>query len=253
MFIRKLRRHDTVLVRSLEESPVQSVERQIFDSAYKGVTDLVTKHVWPVPAYWATSVCARLGIVPNAVTLVGIAAAIAVAFLWATGQIVPGLILAWLMTFLDTIDGKLARVTVTSSRVGDILDHATDIVHPPFWWVSLAAGLHALYPSEGVELWLSCAAMLIAYLLGRGLESLFKGTMGYNAYLWKPFDSAFRLIVSRRNIILLIMTLGLIVGAPVVAFVTAAAWTVVCVLIQFVRYLQASSEAALGGSEPWLK
>jgi phosphatidylglycerophosphate synthase len=42
-----------------------------------------------------------------------------------------GLVLGRLMTFLDTVDGKLARVTVTSSRFGDVLDHGLDIIHPP--------------------------------------------------------------------------------------------------------------------------
>ena len=45
------------------------------------------------------------------------------------------------MTFLDTVDGKLARVTVTSSRVGHILDHGMDIIHPPIWYACWASGL----------------------------------------------------------------------------------------------------------------
>ena len=45
------------------------------------------------------------------------------------------------MTFLDTVDGKLARVTLTSSRFGNWLDHGNDIIHPPLWWLCLANGL----------------------------------------------------------------------------------------------------------------
>ncbi len=40
------------------------------------------------------------------------------------------------MTFLDTVDGKLARVTLTSSKFGDIFGprHRPDPSALPWWW-----------------------------------------------------------------------------------------------------------------------
>ena len=32
------------------------------------------------------------------------------------------------MTFLDTVDGKLARCTIASSKLGNIFDHGIDLV-----------------------------------------------------------------------------------------------------------------------------
>jgi phosphatidylglycerophosphate synthase len=252
MFIRKLRRRDTLLVRRLDESPVASVERELFGTVYKGVTDIVTKYAWPVPAYWATKFCARLGIGPNLVTIVGIALVALVAWLWSNGQIAEGLALAWFMTFLDTVDGKLARVTVTSSWLGNILDHATDIIHPPIWWICLAVGLEGRFPDYSRSIWAACWAILGAYALGRAIEELFKRRTGYNAYLWRPFDSAFRLIVSRRNIILLILSFGAISGTLVVAFLTTAAWTLVSVAVQLVRFVQAVAAGRRGKVDTWL-
>jgi phosphatidylglycerophosphate synthase len=253
MFIRKLRRRDTLLVRNLEESPRGLIERELFETVYKGVTDLVTKHVWPMPAFWATKACARLGIGPNLVTIVGIILVAAVALLWLDARILPGLALAWLMTFLDTVDGKLARVTVTSSAVGNILDHATDIIHPPIWWTCLAVGLIAQAPGLEQLVWNACWTILAGYVAGRIVEEVFKRRIGYNAYLWRRFDSRFRLIVARRNIILLIMTAGLLIGRPVEAFVAAAVWTLVSVAVQIVRLVQASRAARSGGADTWLK
>ncbi len=40
----------------------RALEELAFSGAYKGVTDLVTKWLWPVPAKWATRWCVRLGI-----------------------------------------------------------------------------------------------------------------------------------------------------------------------------------------------
>jgi phosphatidylglycerophosphate synthase len=200
-----------------------------------------------------TRLSARLGVAPNAITLAGIVAAGAVAALWAEGEIALGLLLAWLMTFLDTVDGKLARVTVTSSWLGNLLDHVTDFLHPPLWWVCLAIGLSAHDPFSEGQLWAACALILVGYVVGRLVEELFKRRIGYNAYLWRPFDSAFRLIVSRRNIILLIMTGGLLIGQATAAYLTAAAWTLVSVAVQVVRFAQACRAERRGAAETWLK
>ena len=52
------------------------------------------------------------------------------------------------MTFLDTVDGKLARVTVTSSRVGHVLDHGVDLIHPPLWYIAWGLGLATFAPGD---------------------------------------------------------------------------------------------------------
>jgi phosphatidylglycerophosphate synthase len=44
---------------------------------------------------------------------------------------------------LDTVDGKLARVTVTSGRFGHCFDHIIDLIHPPVWYILWGRGLKA--------------------------------------------------------------------------------------------------------------
>lgn len=238
-FSRKLRRRDKPFAASLEEAPALAVERALFGSVYKGVTDLVTKWLWPYPAFWVTRALAGAKVTPNQVTSVGLLLTFVTAYLFYRGEIGFGLASAWLMTFLDTVDGKLARVTVTSSKAGDLLDHGNDYLHPPLWWICLAAGLAAAAPERSTIIWQSMWVILATYVAGRGLEEGFKKLFGFNAYLWRPFDSAFRLIVSRRNPILLIMTIGLLAGDPVAAYIGCAAWSVASTIIQAVRFVQA--------------
>ena len=57
------------------------------------------------------------------------------------GVFALGLLAAWLMTFLDTVDGKLARVSLQSSKLGHWMDHGLDIIHPPIWYWCWAQGL----------------------------------------------------------------------------------------------------------------
>ena len=252
MFVRKLRRRVPLIAYSLREDPGRAVERRLFDNVYKGVTDLVTKWVWPVPALWVTRACASLGISPNMVTWLGVLLVLAAGVLFYQGALAAGLAAAWLMTFLDTVDGKLARVTGTSSAFGNLLDHGTDVLHPPVWWYCLAHGVATSSPQTAGRVWTALWVILACYVVGRGIEIAFHKSFGFNPYIWRPFDSRFRLIVSRRNIILLIVTLGLLAGAIADAFLLCAAWSVVSTLIQAVRLAQAFAEQRSHPVTSWL-
>jgi phosphatidylglycerophosphate synthase len=77
-------------------------------------------------------------VTPNQVTILSIFLAIFAGLAFWDGYLVIGLLLGWVMTFLDTVDGKLARVTVSSSKIGEILDHGLDLVHPPLCYLACA-------------------------------------------------------------------------------------------------------------------
>jgi len=233
-FNRKLRRREPLFGLSLDEVHPEELHQVLFDSVYKGVTDIVTKYVWPRPAYLATRALASWRIAPNSVTAVGIACMLLAALMFARGQIAVGLAFAWLMTFLDTVDGKLARVTVQSSPIGNRLDHWTDIVHPPIWWLCLAYGI---VRKEGHTDLVTYAAVLMlgSYLLGRIVEVVFKLALGFNQFIWEPFDARFRLVIARRNTILLIVTAGLLTGLLLESFVAAAGWSLMSAVLQLVR------------------
>jgi phosphatidylglycerophosphate synthase len=238
-FIRKLRRRVEVSAHSIADERVRAVEKRLFGNVYKGVTDVVTKYAWPWPAFHVTRAVSRLGITPNMVTSVGLVMVFVAAWFFFSGELAWGLAAAWLMTFLDTVDGKLARVTVTSSPFGNFLDHGTDIIHPPIWWYCLAHGVALIDPGQARSIWAAFWVILGCYLIGRIVEIAFHRVFGFNQFIWRPFDSRFRLVVSRRNIILLIMTIGLIVGAATEAFLACAGWSIISTIIQVVRIGQA--------------
>ncbi|MCL6698222.1 CDP-alcohol phosphatidyltransferase family protein [Sphingomonas sp. NSE70-1] len=251
VYVRKLRRTLEPLALSLGEQPRSTIERKLFSSVYKGVTDVVTKYAWPEPALWLTRGAAVLGLSPNFVTILGLVLTFVAGWQFYVGNLVTGMAAAWLMTLLDTVDGKLARVTITSSAFGNRLDHGNDIIHPPLWWLCLAFGIDRVAPGNK-WVWTSCWVILATYLIGRVLEKGFKARFGFNPFMWKRFDSRFRMIISRRNIILLIMTVGLLTGGTAEAFVLCAAWSVMSVLIQAFRYLQAIGHSRREPIRAWL-
>jgi phosphatidylglycerophosphate synthase len=186
-----LRRVEPPLLEPMREEQRDALESVLYGNAYKGITDLVTKWLWPRPARRVVGWCANAGITPNMVTVTGLLLVLAATWLFAHGAFVSGLACGWLMTLLDTVDGKLARVTVQSSKLGHWLDHGMDIVHPPFWYVLWGTGLGAsIAPDTGQ---LMVQLIIGGYIAGRALEALFHALGSCSMFAWRPFDAYFRL------------------------------------------------------------
>ncbi len=230
---------------------VGTAEKATFKGSYKGVTDLVTKYVWPLPARLVTRWCAEKGISPNTVTLVSLGLVlVAMAAFWQ-GWFAAGLVAAWVMTFLDTVDGKLARVTLRSTKLGNAFDHGIDLIHPPFWWWAWYVGCLKMGAAPP---WLdnALAVTLAGYVILRLEEGAFIQLFGMHIHVWRRFDSLFRLVVSRRNPNLLVLSVAAAMGQPGWGLAAVAAWTALSVLVHAVRLAQAIAARRSGPVESWL-
>lgn len=230
------------------------LESELFAASYKGVTDLVTKWLWPWPAFMATRLCVRLGLKPNHVTLFSLVLAIAAGIAFWYGEFGIGLIMAWLMTFLDTVDGKLARVTLTSSKIGDVLDHGLDIVHPPLWYLAWGIGLATTAtPLTNLELliWL----MFIGYIGGRLCEGAFQFWLAsFDIFIWHKIDSFHRLITARRNPNLILLTVSWMAGKPDVGFILVVVWHLLSTLFLMYRlFIAWQSRSRDGALHSWME
>lgn len=243
-----LRKFDPAFVFPASADSARKAEDRMFAASYKGITDFITKYAFPAPACAVVRVLARFGVRPNTVTLVSYALTAAVIFAFAQGLFGLGLVLAWAMTFLDTVDGKLARVTLTSSRLGGFLDHALDLVHPPIWWWAFAVGLGLGIPGVEAAMWIT----VVGYVVGRALEGIFLALFGMELFTWRPFDAFFRGIIARRNPNLLLLSLGAVWGRPELGYYAVALWTLVCIAVALARIGQAIV-ARLNGETilPW--
>ena len=228
VYQKKLLKIDPPYILPISENKRRSLEKRLFAGSYKGVTDLVTKWLWPVPARWVTGLCARNGIVPNHVTSLSLVLSIMALFQFYQGAYAWGLVSAWLMTFLDTVDGKLARVTINYSTFGNIFDHAIDLIFPPLWYIAWGMSLYTVH-AEIVDLSMSWILWLtmVGYLVGRLCEGVFQKYLESSGiFCWQPVDSCFRLITGRRNPNLLLFTLSLFFGRPDLGLFAVCMWTV---------------------------
>ncbi len=238
-FWKALRKKETPYAMQVSASNKSDVEWRMFMGTYKGATDLVTKHAWPRPAFYVTRFLASLGVTPNMVTWVGLACTI-LAFerFWA-GDFALGLVAAWAMTFLDTVDGKLARTTLTSTKLGDVFDHGIDLVHPPFWYAAWGFAVLALGHITQPQLYWLLAIILGGYVVQRLMEGVAIGYLGLEIHIWRKIDTFFRQITARRNPNLILLTVSVLINKPDWGLYAVAAWTLICLVLHGVQLLQA--------------
>jgi phosphatidylglycerophosphate synthase len=229
-----------------------TAEDAVFWSNYKGSTDFLTRYVFPPFVRWALGPLTRHRVHPNAVTLVSIALALGAIPVFASGHWWIGLAMAFAMAALDSVDGKLARITFTSSPKGDVLDHGLDLVHPPFWYMAWGYGAAGGVASDPV--FLATCAMLGIYILDRMIEKLFSAATGHPIAACEPIDVRMRTFISRRNVNLVLFTLGVVAGAPRAALWVILGWQIASALFHVVRLAQCWSAGgkrdAARGAEP---
>ena len=245
----ELRKKERPFMDRLAPETVRALERASYFGAYKGVTDLLTKYLWPEWALVLTRWAARIGMTPNQVSLIGAALCVLATWLFYEGRYWPGLAAGLVFMVLDTVDGKLARCTITSSKIGEAIDHGIDLVHPPFWWWAWGVGLHAYgRPLTEPVLWWTLAAIVGGYVVQRLIEGAFIARFGMHIHVWRRFDSRFRLITARRNPNMVILFGALIVGRPDWGLFAVAGWTLASLAVHLVQLVQAIAARAAGRS-----
>jgi len=236
----ELRKRDRPFVMRLDADDPEPVERAAYDAAYKGVTDVLTLYLWRRPAFYLTRWAARAGIAPNLVTLVGAILCVLAFVLFWQGEYWWGVLSGFIFMVLDTVDGKLARVTGASSKWGEVFDHGIDIVHPPFWYWAWEHGL-ATYgrPLEPVFATMVLWAIIGGYVAQRIIEGIFIKRIGLEIHVWRPIDSKFRLVTARRNPNMVILVAALLFRWPDLGLELVAAWTIISLIFHAVRLAQA--------------
>ncbi|WP_051279512.1 CDP-alcohol phosphatidyltransferase family protein [Hellea balneolensis] len=240
-----LRKTEPPYALNVNETPVADIMRRQFASSYKGITDFVTKWIWPLPAFYVTRACAAMRLTPNMVTTVGLVLTFAAMYYFWHGQWALGFLTGWLMTFLDTVDGKLARTTMTYSWWGNIYDHGIDLIHPPFWYFAWFVGLGNAFHWDEIltqPMTFAIAAICVGYIVDRIIEGIFLGQHGFHIHVWTKVNSALRFFIARRNPNMFIFMVGICLlpwaaDAGHWGFYAVAIWTWVCIAFNIISVI----------------
>jgi phosphatidylglycerophosphate synthase len=242
-----LRKQQQPFCMLLTPQNVSQIMRDSYYGAYKGVTDILTKYLWPEIAYHLTRGAAAIRFTPNMITAIGAVLCVLATYLFWHGYYWTGTAAGFGFMILDTVDGKLARCTITSSHWGHILDHGMDLIHPPFWWLAWAAGLSAWgLAYDNVTYWWVLGVIWGGYILQRLLEGWFIKRFDIHMHVWRKVDSDFRLITARRNPNMVLLIAGLLCARPDWGLIAVAVWTFISLLVHALQIIQAEMAHARG-------
>lgn len=171
-------------------------------------------------------------ITPNQITLLTLVLAGGVGLLFLRGALAMGVVFALVVGILDGVDGKLARLKLATSRLGE-LEHVGDFLYENFWYGTLALHFQA---ATGLLSFRRFGLALIACDLADNLlYGVVKARTGRLLDELSPFDRRFRRIAGRRNVYVWILIGGVALGHAAGAYVAIVGWALVTVLVHAAR------------------
>ena len=206
---------------------------KVMDAAQKGVLDFPARYLHPLPENFLTRLAAGTSITPNQITVFSAVLAFIGTYLFATESYFAALSLALIAGILDGVDGKLARVKLLSSPFGDRLDHTLDVTFEFSWYIAIAWGLSQTHSDPSL---FGLGFFMIGIMLtARALSGSYLYLTGHQIHDHTAFDRMVRLFAGRRNIYVLVLLVGYLMGNLLSSFYVVVAWGLATASIYLMR------------------
>lgn len=232
-------------VKAGAKSGVTSIENLMYEANFKGTMDFIATYIYKYPVREITKWLSRYSfITPNFVTTLSILTSFAIPVLFALGYIGWAILAGWTMFILDSVDGKLARLTVRLSKTAGIIEHATSSPAIFFWFVALGwffSEGHLLNFSDRAVI--SAWTLMILYWTDKAINGFFRARYKRDLYDFRRIDRLFHLVACRRAVIMLIITIGYFANHPREGFYFVAVWMIVTFVFHLFRYFWIRSTA----------
>ena len=209
--------------------------------AWPVLLDHVQKRGLDIPGAWFDTpfenalvrALAPTAVTPNQITLATLVLAAVVGWLFWQGRLAPGLVLALVVGVLDGVDGKLARLKLATSRLGE-LEHVGDFLYENSWYLALAHGFAA---AGGPVFWRAGLLLVGCDLVDNLAYGAVSARTGRLLDELSPFDSAFRRVGGRRNVYVWIVLLAACARRAALGFLLASTWAAVTAAVHVSRAL----------------
>jgi choline kinase/phosphatidylglycerophosphate synthase len=216
----------------------KEAQRMLVASLRKSVDGVVARYINRRFSLAVTRLLMHLPVRPNHVTafslVLSLAAAVTAALATASTPLwlLVGAGLWQLASMMDGVDGELARLKFTESKIGEWFDTITDDIGRVTFFSGFGIGVSAV---TGEAIWLQLALMSVAMqvvLCVTAYRKLIKtGSGSHYALNWDPADGATSTLperilrkiefMARRNWYVLVLLVLVIIGAPAFAlFIT---------------------------------
>jgi len=224
------------MLRVPAEGDIRAIDHLLYRRTFKGVIDAVARYGYYHLVRWITRRLSETAVTPNLLTLLSILSIWGAIPCFATGRFALGALVAWVGVVLDSVDGKLARLRLHLSQAMGAVEHVAAMPGLGLWY--LVSGWHlaegALF--SGRLMALTTWVLVAAFLVDKIVSGSFKALYGKELFDYRRVDAAFHLIAARRNISLLILTVGAAAGHLEPAFVAIAGWTVATLGFHALRF-----------------
>ena len=224
------------MVRLVDPAQLPQVDRLMYRRAFKGVIDAVALYGYYHLVRWVTRQLSRTTLTPDLFTVLSILGIWGAIPCFATGHLAGGVLLAWGGVLLDSVDGKLARLTLHLSDTMGSIEHITAMPGLGLWFVALGWHLTGGDLLSASPAALTCWGMVVCFLADKVVTGGFRSLTGRELFDYRPIDAAFHLVAARRNIHLLILTIGLLVGAVGTSFAVVTGWMAATLFLHLIRF-----------------
>jgi phosphatidylglycerophosphate synthase len=237
-YLLSLRRDVTPqLQRVATQEAIRDIENAMYHDTFKGAMELVGAYGYRLPVRGLTRFFARTSVTPNMLTALSVVCKFAAIPFFALGWLWTGLLLAWAFVILDSVDGKLARMTVRYSRLAGRIDQGTTLPAYLGWY--LALGWHVsggnIFTPPG---WAGIA--LAAFALFDKLSMMYFVRMfGRSLLDYEPVDRQIHLFNARKNLLVVLM-IGLLFEQTLPVFYMITFWMGLTFLAHLLRVLWVS-------------
>lgn len=198
----------------------------LIENASKGRNDLLATYVNKPIENFIVSRLANTQITPNQVTILINIIAYTSTFLFLKGYLFLASILTFVVSFMDGVDGKLSRVKIVSSNIGNI-EHAFDFLFEHSWYIALAIYLSNQL-TYGISPILLCTFIILfdsfiyycTQAFEKGIKSRPLADYGRIEQLFRKFDG-------RKNSYIIFILISVLLNVPFWSLVTIFVWSLV--------------------------
>ncbi len=225
------------LVRVKDTGQLRSLDRLLYHRTFKGVIDAVARYGYYHLVRWITRHLSRTALPPDLFTLLSLAGIWGAIPLLALGHLGAGAVVAWLGVILDSVDGKLARLTLHLNEGMGRLEHLAAMPGLGLWYAALGWHCTAGALLDWGPMALATWGLLAAFVADKAVSGAFKARHGRELFDYRPMDAAFHLVASRRNISLLLLSGGALLDQARLALALMAGWMGFTLLFHGGRWL----------------
>ncbi len=231
------RRQEPFLFKIDSESEIEKASKIAFTAIYKGATDFITKYAWPLPTRLMVHWLSPTNITPNQITYVSMILSFGAIPFFFMGWFWPAWFMGTVMSFLDTLDGKLARLTLRTSETGHWLDNASDTIYLWLWYAGIG-----WYFSEDLLNFsyintIAAWSLVGLFTIDKIVTGLFKKLFGAQLHDFAPIDWHARIYIARRNPFLVVLLIGLVINQPVFSLHAMAIWQTATCVFHMIRFI----------------